>query len=119
MIIGIGADLTEVEKVLKAGEKETFLRRIYTDSEREIFNKRKRSMAGNFAVKEAVVKMLGCGFRGINPYDIEVLRDELGKPYVNLYNNALIKSEELGIKKIHVSITDTREYAQAFVVGED
>ena len=52
------------------------------------------------------------------PKDIEVLRDKSGKPYVNLYSGALKKAEELNIDKIHISITNTLELAQAFVVCE-
>lgn len=52
------------------------------------------------------------------PVDIEVLRDELGKPYVNLYGGAAERAKEAGAQVIHVSITNTKEYAQAFAVAE-
>ena len=52
------------------------------------------------------------------PGDIEVLRDELGKPYVNLYGRARKTAEEKGILRLEVSISNTREYAMAFAVGE-
>ena len=48
-----------------------------------------------------------------------MLRDELGKPWITLYNEAFRLAQEMGIKKWHVSITNTKELAQAFVVGED
>ena len=76
------------------------------------------SVAGNFAVKESVAKMLGTGFVGISPKDIEVLRDDKGKPYVNMYNNAKKMAEEKGIDVIHVSISDNKECAIAYVIGE-
>lgn len=75
-------------------------------------------LAGDFAVKEAVAKVFGTGFRDFMPGDIEVLRDELGKPYVNLYGGARKTAEEKGILRLEVSISNTREYAMAFAVGE-
>lgn len=118
MIIGIGTDLIEIERVVKACEKEAFLLRSFTSEEILLIKKDKRKAADNFAVKEAVSKMFGTGFRGINLTEIEVLRDSLGKPYVNLYGNAKKMEMQLGIQKIHVSITNTKDLAEAFVVGE-
>lgn len=118
MIIGVGTDLIEIDRVSKACEKEHFMLRCYTQKEIECFNKKYAELAGNFAVKEAVAKSFGTGFRGFKLSDIEVLRDELGKPFVNLYNEAEKKAGELGIHKIHVSITNTFKYAQAFAVSE-
>ena len=62
--------------------------------------------------------MLGTGFRSFMPIDIEVLRDELGKPYVCLYGGALARFREMGLARIEVSITNTSEWAMAFAVGE-
>lgn len=76
-------------------------------------------LAGNFAVKEAVSKALGTGFREFMPIDIEVLRNELGKPYVNLYGGAAKRAFELNVGIIYVTITNTKEYAQAFAVAEE
>lgn len=75
-------------------------------------------LAGTFAVKEAVSKALGTGFRSFGPREIEVLRDDLGKPFVRLHGGAKKLAEELAIQQIHVSITNTAEYAAAFAVGE-
>jgi holo-[acyl-carrier protein] synthase len=118
MIYGIGTDLVEVNRVLKACEKQVFLNRIFTLAEKELILKDKKKASGNFAVKEAVVKMFGTGFRKVSPNQIEVLRDELGKPYVNLYGAALDYIKQAGITKIHVSISNTKEFASAYVVGE-
>lgn len=118
MIIGIGTDMIEIERVVKACEKEAFLLRAFTSEEILLIKKHGPKSADNFAVKEAVSKMFGTGFQGISLLEIEVLRDSLGKPYVNLYGNAKKMAVELGIKKIHVTITNTKELAQAFVVGE-
>jgi holo-[acyl-carrier protein] synthase len=118
MIIGIGTDLIEIERVVKACQKETFLKKYFTTKEIELGNSNKQKYAGNFAVKEAVSKMFGTGFRGIRPIDIEVLRDNYGKPYVNLYGTALELSRTLEISDIFVSITNTKDYASAYVIGE-
>lgn len=64
-------------------------------------------------------KALGTGFREFMPIDIEVLRNELGKPYVNLYGGAAKRAFELNVGIIYVTITNTKEYAQAFAVAEE
>ena len=79
---------------------------------------RSSRLAGSFAVEEAVAKRVGGGLRGFMPGDIAVLRDELGKPYVNLYGGAKKRSEEMGLTQIHVSISNTEDFAMAFAVGE-
>lgn len=117
MIYGVGTDLVELKRMKKAIEKECFLKRIYTMKEQELIRTDWKKAAGNFATKEAVVKMFGTGFRKIAPNQIEVLRDELGKPYVVLYGAAKELAEKQHIK-LHVSISNTNEYASAFVVGE-
>lgn len=118
MIVGIGTDMIEIGRVVKACDKEAFLLRTFTDKELSMIEQNKGRAADNFAVKEAVSKMFGTGFRGIRLTEIEVLRDELGKPYAVLYGKAKELAEQLGIGKIHISITNTKEFASAFVVGE-
>lgn len=118
MIVGIGVDITETEKVYKAIQKESFLKKCYTDKERELIEKRKSSAVCNFAGKEAVSKALGTGFSGFFPADIEILREENGKPYINLYGKAKETAEGLGIIKLHISLSDTKEMAVAYVVAE-
>lgn len=118
MILGIGIDIIEISRVEKACKKDAFLRRCYTEAEIQQVRHNPASLAGNFAVKEAVAKVFGTGFRGFGPDSIEVLRDELGKPYVRLYKGAAEKARELGICRIHVSISNTKETAVAMAVGE-
>lgn len=118
MIIGVGTDLIEIERVKKACEKEAFLLRVYTEEERRQAGDEISRLAGDFAVKEAVSKVFGTGFRSFELKDIEVLRDELGKPYVKLYRGAEKMAFQLGICRIHVSITNTKQQAAAFAVGE-
>ena len=118
MIIGIGTDIIEVDRIKKAVEKEYFLNKVYTKREVEAFGENYQSLAANYAVKEAVSKAFGTGFRSFSPIDIEVLRDELGKPYVILYNNAKKMSEEQRVSNIYVSISHTQEYAVGYVIFE-
>lgn len=118
MIIGIGNDLVAVERVAKACEKEGFLTRTFTEKEINAFKDKPQSLAGNFAVKEAVAKCFGTGFRGFELKDIEVLRDTKGKPYVNLYNGALFFYNSLKVTSIFVSISNTEEFAMATAVIE-
>ena len=87
MIIGIGNDLIEIDRVAKACEKEAFLVRSYTDKEIQCFRDKPSSLAGNFAVKEAVSKCFGTGFRSFGLTDIEVLE-------MNLVNHMLICMEK-------------------------
>lgn len=118
MIFGVGTDIIEIERVVKACSKEAFLLKYFTAKEISIISLDRRKSADNFAVKEAVSKMFGTGFRSIKPIEIEVLRDDLGKPYVNLYGRTLEIAKEQRIHRIHVSISNTKKYASAFVVGE-
>lgn len=119
MIYGIGTDIIETasfENVTAA-----FLRKVYTEDEILLFRDKPKSLAGNFAAKEAVAKALGTGFRGFGPRDIEVLRSTLGAPAVTLYNGALKLFNENHCKSLFVSISHNKENACAFAVieGED
>lgn len=110
--------MIEIERIKRACEKEAFLSRIYTEEERRQAGGRPSVLAGDFAVKEAVAKVFGTGFRQFMPKDIEVLRDSLGKPYVKLYGGALALAREKKISRIEVSISNTKEFAMAVAVGE-
>lgn len=116
-IFGIGIDIIEIdriEKVLKRTPR--FLERNFTEKEIAYFeqkNFKSESIAGNFASKEAISKAIGTGIRGFNLRDIEVLRDELGKPIVNTYNNLKEICIKYNIKEIKVSISHSENYAVA------
>lgn len=118
MVIGIGTDIIEVERVQNACKNPAFVSRIYTNRELELMEFDKGKYVTNFAVKEAVSKMLGTGFGKICPIEIEVLREESGKPYVNLHGEAYNRMKELNIDEILVTISDTKEYAIAYVIGQ-
>ncbi|RHP31716.1 holo-ACP synthase [Lachnotalea sp. AF33-28] len=118
MVYGIGIDMIEVERVEKACRNGAFFTRFYTEEEQVRFGGRTVQLAGNFAVKEAVAKVFGTGFSGFSPSEIEVLRDERGKPYVKLYGRARKLCTDLGIDRITVSITNTKDCAAAVAIGE-
>ena len=119
MIIGIGVDSIEIERVIKACQKEHFVKRIFSKREIEQFDKSKRRAASDFSGKEAVLKTFKTGFLGIDAKDVEILRNEDGAPYVELSGNAKKKADELNIKKIHISITNTKEIVTSFAIAED
>ncbi len=110
--------MIEIKRIEKACSREAFCQYVFTGEERRQAGERISMLAGSFAVKEAVAKAFGTGFRGFTPLEVEVLRDERGKPYVNLTGNAEKLRKQLGIDTIHVSITNTAEYAAAFTVAE-
>ncbi len=118
MLPGIGCDLIEIKRIEHACKKEAFLSRVYTEEERRQAGGRPSVLAGTFAVKEAVAKVFGTGFREFSPHDVEVLRDQLGKPFVHLHGRAESLAKERGICRIEVSISDTKEYAMAVAAGE-
>ena len=118
MILGVGTDLVEVGRMEKACEREHFTARVFTEMERRQAKGSALKLAGSFAVKEAVAKALGTGFRGFLPADVEVVRDELGKPSVRLHRGAKARFEAMGGERIEVSISDTDQLVTAFAVAE-
>ena len=120
MIFGSGCDLCEIDRIRAA--KEGFCERYFTENERKLFELKKKNkpqtVAANFAVKEAFSKALGTGVSGFGLCDGEVLRDESGKPYINLYNKAEEIRKREGISQIFVSISHTDSLAMAYVVLE-
>ena len=121
MVIGIGTDIIEIERVKNVCLKnERFIFKTFTEEEIRLFGDkfdRYNTIAGNFAAKEACTKVLGTGITGLNWKDIEILRDSFGKPIVNLYGNALRIARDKGIKEIFISISHCREYAVAYGLG--
>jgi holo-[acyl-carrier-protein] synthase len=120
MIRGIGTDIVEIDRISNAIKKEFFLKKAFNDSEIDMAVGRKKDsfLAGNFATKEAFVKALGTGFRGIEFKDLAVLRDELGKPFIKICNNLNRHLQGIDENKIHVSISNTDSLAIAMVVIE-
>lgn len=117
MIVGIGVDTAELDRVARACQRQHFVDRVFTPEEQAQFDSRGRRAASDFAGKEAVVKVFGTGFAGISASEISILRNEAGAPYVELHGRAKDKAGELGIDHIFISITNTKEVATAFAVG--
>jgi holo-[acyl-carrier protein] synthase len=124
MIIGMGIDVEEVERVKGAMERqgERFLKRIFTPKERaycEQFKNKYERYAGRFAVKEAAMKALGTGWsRGVRWVDIEVSRLKGARPTLELNGEARKIADRLGVKNIAISITHTSKQAMAQVIFE-
>lgn len=124
MIVGIGTDLVEIERIEKSLERygEKFAAKILAPGEMQDFHAAKFApafVAKRFAVKEAVAKALGTGMRaGVHFSAIEVIHDSHGKPGVTLHEAAQARAQALAISNWHVSVTDERQHAMAFVVAE-
>ena len=123
MVIGIGVDIIEIERVRRAVERHRgFVDRLFSAEEADYFKRRGlniSSIAGGFAAKEAVVKAMGTGFTVFGWKDIVIIKDCSGKPEVKLLGGAKHLCEYKGIEKILVSISHSRDYAvaQAVAVG--
>src|SRR6218665_3174104 len=114
MTFGIGTDIIELERIKKAILKEEFKLKLY--SEREIAyceaNRRAESYAARFAGKEAFFKALGTGWRdGLILTEVEILNDELGKPYIELSGKTKEIVEAKGVQQIHISLSHSKENA--------
>lgn len=121
MIYGTGTDIVEISRIEKALEKESFIKKCFTENEilyLKSKNFSQETAAGIFAAKEAVSKALGTGFRGFMPQDIEILHNEFFKPFVKLLPKAEKIAVDLGINNIHISISHCKDYALAFAVAE-
>lgn len=114
-----GIDIAEVPRIAAALERwgHRFLERVYTPAERERYAGRVLSLSARFAAKEAVMKALGTGMRGVSWKDIEILPDALGKPTVRLYGRGEARARALGIQVWEISLTHSRETAIASVVA--
>lgn len=78
---------------------------------------RLQRIAGRFAGKEAILKVLGHGIDEIELVDIEILNDSFGKPIVYLQNSALHYWRQIGFSELDVSITHHKDYAVGMAVA--
>jgi holo-[acyl-carrier protein] synthase len=124
MILGIGVDLCEVDRIEAAIARhgERFLARIYTPEERAYCESKLNRMerfAGRFAAKESAMKALGTGWsRSVAWRDFEVARAASGQPIIRLHGAAKEIAEKLGVRRALVTITHTTSMAMAQVVME-
>ncbi len=123
-IVGHGIDLAENARIAALMERhgDHFLERILTPREIEYVRRYKKPLthvAGRFAAKEALLKMIGTGWRGgIMWTDMEILPDAAGAPVVTLTGETAAVAQRLGITRILLSISHTREHAVASAIGE-
>jgi len=119
MECAVGIDAIEIERVRRvlARHPERFLRRVYTREEVAFCRGRIAELAARFAAKEAVMKALGTGARGLAWREIEILPNRRGKPLVYLHGLAKERGEKIGLRGIDVSLTHLRDLAIASVVG--
>jgi holo-[acyl-carrier protein] synthase len=119
MDLQVGVDLIEIGRIEGALARfgERFLRRIYTPAERGYCRGRPAELAARFAAKEATMKALGTGRRGVGWREVEVLADRRGRPIVRLHGRALRRAAELGLTGFAVSLSHSRGMAVASVVA--
>tara|TARA_B100000949_G_C13927734_1_gene303511 strand:+ start:87 stop:467 length:381 start_codon:yes stop_codon:yes gene_type:complete len=115
-----GVDLVEIARIRTITEKygERFLKKIYTAHEIAYCQGRAPQLASRFAAKEAVMKTIGTGARGVRWRDIEVHREQGRAPSIRLYGTALTRARMLGSDHFALSLSHSEDYAIAFVVAE-
>lgn len=122
-VIGHGIDLVECERIARmiAEHGDRFLQRVYTPAERAVAAKYRDAVpfcSGRWAAKEAILKMIGTGWRGqIAWTDMEILPDALGRPVVTLSGETARRAAEMGIVRTLLSITHTGQHASASALG--
>ncbi len=123
-VVAHGVDMVDCKRLLASVEKfgQKFLDRVYTPLEQEYCRSRKKSeiqsLAGRFAVKEAVLKVLGTGWRdGIAWTDIEVRNQPSGQPVAHLHGKCREIADQQGIDKILISISHIQTHAIASAIG--
>ena len=120
MILGIGNDIIEIERIEKAILREGFKNKVYTQKELKNIEKRGNRVetyAGIFSAKEAISKAIGTGVREFSLTDLEILNDDLGKPYVVVSEklDKIIKSKKEDYQ-IEISISHSKKYAIAMAI---
>lgn len=124
MIVSTGIDIVEIEEMRRAIERggERLLSRIFTPAEQEYceaYAARFEHYAGRFAAKEAALKALGTGWaQGVAWKDVEVVNQESGAPLLRLINRAAQLAGELGVDRIHLTLTHSARSAVAQVIFE-
>jgi holo-[acyl-carrier protein] synthase len=115
----LGIDIIKVDRIRRTLERfgPRFSRRVLTTAEARYVRDRPETLAGRWAAKEAVSKVLGLGVRGIGWRDIEVERLPTGQPAVRLHGRAAARADQLGMTRIALSISHESDYAVAIAFG--
>ena len=117
-MLATGVDIIEISRIRQVLERysQHFLGRVFTQAEIEYCRGRAPNLAARFAAKEATMKALGTGVRGVGWKDIEVVRAKSGAPGIKLHGRADQTARRLGVWETSLSISHSNEYAVAFVV---
>ncbi len=122
MIVGIGTDIIEIDRVSRAIKSEHFIERVYTVNEKKYCNSRGQQKAASYAVrfagKEAFFKALGTGII-CSMTCVEIVNDDLGCPHLNLTGQAAKLVKQMKIDKMHISLSHSRDYAVATCILEN
>lgn len=123
MIVGIGIDIAEIERIAKLLERQgdAIWERILAPEERINFTSQKRRVeyvAGRFAAKEAASKALGTGLGKVSLHDLLIQNDEHGAPHLTLRGYAAEVATAKKIGRLHLSISHSDHYAVAQVIAE-
>ncbi len=124
MIFGIGTDIVDINRIKSMDSLSAFADKILSKNEIKVFSnleegKQTTYLSKQFAGKEAISKAIGTGISGdIKFKEIEILRDERGRPIFNPVENLKEILANLGITKTHVSLSDEKDYAIAFAILE-
>ena len=115
-----GVDIIEIKRVEKVAFSygDRFLKRIYTDGEIGYCRGRAPQLASRFAAKEAVMKALGTGIRGVGWRDVEITRKRGMAPHIKLHGRAKKRASQIGLKGLAISLSHSKEFAVASVIGE-
>jgi len=125
MIVGVGTDIVDVNRIEKVylKQKNSFAERLLSEAELVEFEQQRhpeRFLAKRWALKEAVSKALGTGIaQGVRFKDMTIAHKESGQPYLVLENSTLAKSQSLSITDWSISVSDEKHHTVAFAVAEN
>jgi len=121
IVAGLGVDIVEIDRMRDALKRRPKMReRLFSEAERAYCDDRNRPeihYAMRFAAKEAVLKALGTGFSGMRFTDVEVMRDDRGRPMPILHGRAAEIAEERRVVEMHLSLSFTHATAVASAVA--
>jgi holo-[acyl-carrier protein] synthase len=115
----IGIDLIEIERIVAILERfpDRFRRRVLTESEARYCGRKVDRIAGRWAAKEAISKVLGLGVRGVGWREIEILPNWAGAPQVRLHARAAARAAAMQLEDVTVSISHERSMAAAVAIA--
>jgi holo-[acyl-carrier protein] synthase len=115
----IGVDLVDIDRIVTVLGRfpDRFRLRVLTDAEQRYCGRRVERIAGRWAAKEAISKVLGLGVRGVGWREIEILPNRAGAPQVTLHRRAAQRAAAMGLDEVSVSISHERRMAVAVAVA--